>query len=267
MFSPLSIPFRKCPYCDENEGVNLYLPFECPLEIREEVEAVRRHDPVLTVNKWNQYLKRWEAYYEKEKELRSLVPGAHFQPLHWVIPTRPRADFFWGIHMTIVSEKVYQLFQSHHVSSADFFPVTIDRVGDREPTEPFPDEGWYTEEELRQVIPPIEDPRSTGTFYHAIIKVDGAREQDDLYMRKVTVPCAHCGQQQFSIDKDDEIRMRNIHSDWKKQRIFPRRFIPEVAIFRSHVYSGLIIKSHVYELIKDSDFSTCDVRELIIKDV
>lgn len=253
--SPFSVPGVSCPFCDSWAGLRK-LSIECPVELREELEFVAQQTPCLPLDKFNQYVDRWNAVISKHGHAVKLLPGDRFQPTIWQIPTSPQYEIYWPFLSIILHDNQVSKFREAGLQGVSFHQVINGKVGDDRTIEDLPEPENEPEDVLDQV-PPVADPIRFGSFSEMLIETETISEYRDAESTLV-MKCDACGYDRYeqSIDQKKQL------SHYRRSRTIPNRYAPQSDIFLSHIFPGFVVSQRGFECLSQNALANCNVKEL-----
>ncbi len=167
---PYQLPDIKCDVCSGgNCSEDMILPYECPVEWREEAfmdsEAVGPSEFEKLVGKLQKTVPR-----SLRLPTTLIRPGCELQPCFLDIPSKPTADFLWCyIGSVVVSERVKALFDALKVASVRFCPVSLRKVGTRSAKLPSPIPSTGEPEHIINEVRVRISPKSAPRYYEMVI--------------------------------------------------------------------------------------------------
>lgn len=248
------LPYVPCSKCSGTFASGRILPFKCPQEIRDEIEALRQESPVLSADQFERKAARWQAALHKYGTEIVLIPGDAFPPRLWSVPSPPEHDLFWPLPRSIVvSERIVRQFQQNDIIGASFRPIMLDRVGSV-------NDGSIQEiadmDDYFERLPRTADSLLYGRFFEMTIEAATAPSPEED-VRIYT--CAECG----TVSREESVEYEERLEHWRSARVLPVQYGSDSCLFWSHIFfEGFVAKDSVFRSLSEELLTNCNVTRL-----
>lgn len=150
---PFSLPGIECDTCGQTWGGSRILPYECPLNMRND-RNIREAWPVSLEQHKVLQIKILEGLKAQGISISELLPGDAFQPCYLDIPSEPTADFLWAsLGSLVVSEKIKRVLMKHCPGDISCCDVVPRKIGKGKPKSPPPAPSTGEPEDIINEVP------------------------------------------------------------------------------------------------------------------
>lgn len=209
---PYSLPGVKCSVCGATWGGSRILASSCPEELRHHKNLLSSW-PISNSDHAKLQEKIMAALRMQGEPFIDLRPGDAFQPCYLDIPSRPAADFLWPcLGSLVVSERIRDLFLEVCPTDIAVCPVSLRKVGTRDPNLPPPMPSTREPEDIIREVPFLDDLRSVGEYSEILVLKNSNFPPDDM----PTSSCSACKRRQFAGNRE----LRMTPEMWNGQAIF-----------------------------------------------
>ena len=242
---PYGMPGVRCNICGQVWGGSRMLPYSCPVKIRNHKNLNERW-PIPSDE--HNILKRHviDAFAEDGISVGKLYPGDTFQPAFMDVPSRPHADFLWGvIGSVIVSHKIKDAFIKNNVKGCSFCQVELRSIGKEKPILPAPVPSSGEPEDIYDEVEYLKDTINIEPYYEMVITAESKRPPG----ADIISVCRSCGREEY----DNNLRLLVMKPDmWLGDDIF---------LLSTTLW--IIVTDKVKNIIESSNLTNYTFKEMI----
>ncbi|TWT32571.1 hypothetical protein KOR42_53850 [Thalassoglobus neptunius] len=247
--NPYQIPtLEECPECGNSGGLGGIIPIECPQELRELLETHIDHGEYINLSH-EEYGKVVDVArkYFREKDI---IAGSRLLPLYWHVPSPPEQSVFWPGLRCIFHESLVAALEQNQVTGLKYIPIEVARVGSLR----VDNKSWNRKldslddsEMLEASRPFVDNVERYGNFFLV-------EAEEKVFYRMANelnwIFCSTCGHVKEEPNHD---QYQEMVETWSQDFVIPRRFVPDLDVFKCPGLGRFVINDKVKEILKDSE--------------